>query len=154
MDNVGAGDAPCDSCLTERALVHCAQHDARLCLLCDANYHDDARAHRRAPLCDGCYAAPAVARCDGKPLCAACELDAPCQCRRTAASYTGIPNEAEMARILSIDVPPAVTTEDTLVPYDNNTININSYINYYPEMQILASVKRSQEPPQQERKFY
>ncbi|KAG2655393.1 hypothetical protein PVAP13_1KG008260 [Panicum virgatum] len=85
-------DVLCACCSTLRALLHCAQHGARLCLPCDVRVHAAAQDHRRAPLCDGCHAAPAAARCAHHQalLCAP----------RAARAYTGIPDPAELARIL------------------------------------------------------
>ncbi|KAL5200101.1 hypothetical protein ABZP36_021304 [Zizania latifolia] len=125
---MGIVDAPCDSCREQRALVHCALHDARLCLLCDLAAHAAAPSHQRAPLCDSCYAAPAEARCDDLALCAVCATDAARHCHRPAATYTGFPAPAELARILSIEAPSSSPPPDeswiipdTLV-YDNSNI--------------------------------
>ncbi|KAG8076472.1 hypothetical protein GUJ93_ZPchr0006g44745 [Zizania palustris] len=102
---MGVVDAPCDSCRELRALVHCAQHDARLCLLCDLAAHAAAPSHQRAPLCDSCYAAPADVCGDDLALCAVCAADAARHCHRPAATYTGFPAAAELARILLLDTP-------------------------------------------------
>ncbi|XP_039826395.1 putative zinc finger protein At1g68190 isoform X2 [Panicum virgatum] len=99
-------DVLCACCSTLRALLHCAQHGARLCLPCDVRVHAAAQDHRRAPLCDGCHAAPAAARCAHHQalLCAPCAravgCDADRHARRAARAYTGIPDPAELARIL------------------------------------------------------
>ncbi|XP_039787720.1 zinc finger protein CONSTANS-LIKE 13-like [Panicum virgatum] len=106
---MGDDDVPCACCSTLRALLHCAQHGARLCLPCDVRVHVAAPAHRRAPLCDACHAAPAAARCADHQalLCAPCARAAGCDAdrhaRRAARAYTGIPDPAELARILYCD---------------------------------------------------
>uniref|UniRef100_A0A0D9VB77 B box-type domain-containing protein n=1 Tax=Leersia perrieri TaxID=77586 RepID=A0A0D9VB77_9ORYZ len=136
-DGHGDGDgdaAPCDSCRARRAIVHCAEHRARLCLLCDlaVHRHVQAYAHRRAPLCDACLAAPAVARRDGDlcALCAACASAGGEQCcHRPATTYTGVPGPDEMAQILSLP-PPPIADDDTI---EHDDIDMMNYLNYYPE---------------------
>nr|CAB3448529.1 unnamed protein product [Digitaria exilis] len=115
----------CAYCGAQRALLHCAQHAARLCLPCDLRAHAAAAAaarghlHRRAPLCDGCHAAPAAAHCAVHRafLCAPCARAAGCDAerhpRRPARAYTGFPEPAELARILFYDT---AETADTWVP--------------------------------------
>ncbi|CAN6271134.1 unnamed protein product [Urochloa humidicola] len=131
-DDGAAGDdeALCAWCSTQRALLHCAQHGgARLCLPCDVRAHAAAApGHRRAPLCDACHDAPAAALCadHGASLCAPCARAAGCHAdrhaTRPARAFTGIPDAAELARILSgADTtpppPPAALPEtDTWVP--------------------------------------
>ncbi|XP_066324640.1 zinc finger protein CONSTANS-LIKE 12-like isoform X2 [Miscanthus floridulus] len=112
---------PCDYCAAQRALLHCAQHGARLCLLCDVPVHAaTAGAHERAPLCEGCHAAAAAARCAVHRafLCAHCARAARCDAEGHAwsptRSYTGFPDPADLARILYIgaprgEVPPPLT---------------------------------------------
>ena len=106
------GGVPCDYCAAQRALLHCAQHGARLCLLCDVPVHAaTAGAHERAPLCEGCHAAAAAARCAVHRafLCAHCARAAGCDAEGHAwsptRSYTGFPDPADLARILYIDAP-------------------------------------------------
>ncbi|CAN6236841.1 unnamed protein product [Urochloa humidicola] len=134
-DNAPADDAAADdqvlcSCCSElRALLHCAHHGARLCLPCDVRVHAAAAspAHRRAPLCDACHDAPAAALCadHGASLCAPCARAAGCaadrHATRPARAFTGIPDAAELARILSgADTTPpaaaALSDPDTWVP--------------------------------------
>jgi hypothetical protein len=100
-------EAPCACCSALRALLHCAQHRAGLCLTCDLRVHAAAPGHERAPLCDACHAAPAAGHCGGHMawLCAACARAAGCDAERHATrparAYTGVPAVAELARILS-----------------------------------------------------
>ncbi|XP_066317586.1 zinc finger protein CONSTANS-LIKE 12-like [Miscanthus floridulus] len=108
------GGVPCDYCAAQRALLHCAQHGTRLCLLCDVPVHAaTAGAHERAPLCEGCHAAAAAARCAVHRafLCAHCARAAGCDAEGHAwsptRSYTGFPDPADLARILYIDAPRA-----------------------------------------------
>ncbi|KAL6861356.1 hypothetical protein ACP4OV_017056 [Aristida adscensionis] len=116
----GAGQPPlygCHLCTARDAIVFCPVEAARLCLHCDAAVHGAtalAGLHARAPLCDGCGAAPAALRCD-----AVLSLCAGCADRRggggggggatrgaAVAQYTGCPSPAELVRILSVDAPP------------------------------------------------
>ncbi|KAF8772264.1 hypothetical protein HU200_005979 [Digitaria exilis] len=133
----------CAYCGAQRALLHCAQHAARLCLPCDLRAHAAAAAaarghlHLRAPLCDGCHAAPAAAHCAVHRafLCAPCARAAGCDAerhpRRPARAYTGFPEPAELARILFYDtaetadtwVPDLVNME--LLPLDTSSSNWN-----------------------------
>ncbi|CAN6227094.1 unnamed protein product [Urochloa humidicola] len=124
----------CTWCSTQRALLHCAQHGgARLCLPCDVRAHAAAApGHRRAPLCDACHDAPAAALCadHGASLCAPCARAAGCHAdrhaTRPARAFTGIPDAAELARILycgdtNPPLPPAAAAlpepePDTWVP--------------------------------------
>ncbi|CAN6247524.1 unnamed protein product [Urochloa humidicola] len=130
-DDGAAGDDEilCGWCSTQRALLHCAQHGgARLCLPCDVRAHAAAApGHRRAPLCDACHDAPAAALCadHGASLCAPCARAAGCHAdrhaTRPARAFTGIPDAAELARILSggdATAPPALPEPepDTWVP--------------------------------------
>ncbi|XP_022682822.1 uncharacterized protein LOC111257403 [Setaria italica] len=63
MDVDDDDDVFCAYCSVQRALLHCAQHGARLCLHCDVRVHAAAPCHERAPLCYGCQAAPADEHC-------------------------------------------------------------------------------------------
>ncbi|XP_062217233.1 putative zinc finger protein CONSTANS-LIKE 11 [Phragmites australis] len=117
-------DASCGYCGELRALLHCAQHAARLCLPCDVTVHAASRSHERAPLCDGCHAAPAATRCidHEAALCTACATAASCDAerhrRRPTRTYTGFPEPADLARILSLGtLPPSPLPEpNTWVP--------------------------------------
>lgn len=135
----------CAYCGAQRALLHCAQHAARLCLPCDIRAHTSAAAapghlhhHRRAPLCDGCHAAPAAAHCAVHRafLCATCASAAERHPRRPARAYTGFPEPAELARILFYDtaetadtwVPDLVNIEDTSSSNWHHGNNTNSEV--------------------------
>ncbi|XP_021314480.1 zinc finger protein CONSTANS-LIKE 15 [Sorghum bicolor] len=114
------GGVPCDYCAAQRALLLCAQHGARLCLLCDVPVHAaTAGAHERVPLCEGCHAAPAAARCAVHRafLCAHCARAAGCDAEGHAwsptLSYTGFPEPDDVARVLYIDAPPQVPVPPT-----------------------------------------
>nr|TKW36807.1 hypothetical protein SEVIR_1G007000v2 [Setaria viridis] len=91
-------------CSVQRALLHCSQHGARLCLRCDVRVHAAAPGHERAPLCYGCQAAPADEHCGDLQalLGAPCARLAGCEhhTRRPARAFTGIPEPAELTRIL------------------------------------------------------
>ncbi|KAJ1277488.1 hypothetical protein BS78_04G007600 [Paspalum vaginatum] len=116
MDGGGGGGVPCTLCSTQRALLHCAQHAASLCLPCDLLAHARGHgAHQRAPLCHGCHTAPAAVFCAAPAhqatLCAPCARAAGCDAQRhalhPALAYTGVPDAAELARILFC--PPVPT---------------------------------------------
>ena len=137
---MGDDDVPCACCSTLRALLHCAQHGARLCLPCDVRVHAAAQDHRRAPLCDGCHAAPAAARCADHQalLCAPCARAAGCDAdrhaRRAARAYTGIPDPAELARILYCECdtaapPPLLPAPAEWVP---DLVNVELLPDYLP----------------------
>ncbi|VAI35285.1 hypothetical protein VPH35_091722 [Triticum aestivum] len=104
----------CSNCVTERAVVFCFADGARLCLECDGAVHgasELASLHSRAPLCDGCCAAPAALRCQigaqRATLCTDC-ADGRADGRGGASLvevYTGCPAPAEVLRTLSVDAP-------------------------------------------------
>ncbi|RCV04505.1 hypothetical protein SETIT_1G006700v2 [Setaria italica] len=138
MDGAGADDdeAPCAYCSVQRALLHCAQHRARLCLPCDLRVHAAAApAHERAPLCDACHAAPAAALCGDHQasLCAPCARAAGCDAgrhaTRPARAYTGVPAVEELARILSGDTTPPPPPSAAALPEPADTSWIPDLIN-------------------------
>ncbi|XP_048575190.1 uncharacterized protein LOC125556515 [Triticum urartu] len=107
----------CSNCVTERAVIFCIADGARLCLECDGAVHgasELAGLHSRAPLCDGCCAAPAALRyqfgAHRATLCTGCADG------RGGASlvevYTGCPAPAEVLRTLSVDAPSSSSQED------------------------------------------
>ncbi|CAN6192237.1 unnamed protein product [Urochloa humidicola] len=105
----------CHSCATGDAIVFCPLCGARLCLHCDAALHGGSAAaglHARAPLCDGCRAAPAAVRDDaGFTLCGGCAARvAPAGARTTVNQYTGCPAAADLVRLISAEAPQ--TQED------------------------------------------
>ncbi|KAL6629314.1 hypothetical protein ACP70R_029079 [Stipagrostis hirtigluma subsp. patula] len=121
------GDVVCGWCVRQRALVYCARHAGRFCLPCDVEAHAVEHCHERAPLCDGCHAAPAAAHCHDHQgwLCAGCARVAGCDgdrhSRCPVRAYTGVPMPEDIVRILSGGTPPPpppppLPEPDTWVP--------------------------------------